>query len=133
MPPRSAFLAAALLAAIAVYAYVYHQGGDAPRIELKASREEIQVRAQHAEAVAGSNEVSRDTAARVETTGAEIRQRAAEARERIIERVEAEPVPAGAADPAILHEAREAYAASIRATCRVQRTRDCLAPTAAAE
>lgn len=133
MPTRTMLVAAIVVLALIACLCIYHLGGEAPREELEAAHDQIEALTDVAETVADSNEISRQTAARVDVTGAETRQRATQARERIIERVEADPVPAGDVDPVVLHEAGEAYAAAVRAACRVQRTDDCPAPAAAAD
>ena len=103
----------------------YCKGGSTPRKEAREARKETA-------AVVRSAEVSAGTAQGVDREGAAVRSRAVAA-DKVIEdatRTPADP----AADARILREVDEAYAATVRARCRVQRTSDCDAvPEAAAE
>ncbi len=97
---------------------LYIKGGAKPRAEAKAAKAEIK-------AVGESNKISRDTQTNVEQQGAETRERTQQAQEDIRERIQADPVVSGSADPDILRIAQEAHQRAIRAACRVQRTSRC--------
>ena len=132
---KATLLVAALALALIAYGCVHRHGGEVPRVELEVARSHVQAMQERAKAVDQSIGISRDTATRIDVAGAETRQHATPARDRILERIEVEPVPAGSSslDPVVVHEAGEAYAAAIRAACRVQRTGDCPSPAAATD
>lgn len=118
------YLLLALVVAIGcLFGLAYCKGGSEPRKALKAARKETA-------AVAESAQISRDTAERVDKQGAAVRERASRAEEVIDEAAKRDAT--GGADtgvlPAdVLREIDEAYAATVRARCRVQRTDDCRA------
>lgn len=132
---RAALLVAGLALALLAYGCVHRHGGQSPRAELEAARSDVQGLQERAKAVDQSVENSRDTATRIDVAGAQMRQHATQARDRILERIQVEPVPVGSSspDPIVMHEVRQAYTAAIRAACRVQRTDDCAAPAAATD
>lgn len=106
--------------------FIFHKGGSAPRAELKVAKAETRAAQAEVQAVAASVKVSQDTAAQVDVQGAEVRQKAAAAKETIHEAISRDPAgtdPAG--DAAVVREAEQAYDAAIRAACRVQRENSC--------
>lgn len=116
-----AVLALALLL-IGVVFFIFRQGGSAPRAEAKVAKTEVKM-------VTASVEVSKATAEKVDIQGAEVRQRAVTAKETIHEAIARDPAGVDpTADAAIVREAEQAYAAALRAACRVQRTSDCPSP-----
>ena len=122
MTIKDAIYLVALAVLLCIGGWLYWKGGDGERAAKKENRE-----------VGESNEISRDTAGRVDKAGAETRTATETARGRIRERIETDPRAAGPADADLLRIAMEAHDRAIRAACRVQRTSDCTATAAAAE
>ncbi len=123
---KQALYLALAIVVLAIGGCLYFKGGAKPRAEAKAAKAEIK-------AVGESNKISRDTQTSVEQQGAETRERTQQAQEDIRERIQADPVVSGSADPDILRIAQEAHQRAIRAACRVQRTSRCGDPAAATE
>ncbi len=103
---------------VAIGGCLYFKGGSKSRAVAKTAKAEIK-------AVGESNKISRDTQANVEQQGADTRDRTQQAQEGIRERIQADPVVSGSADPDILRIAQEAHQRALRAACRVQRTSRC--------
>lgn len=122
---RLSLLLGLLVLALAVLGLTYCQGGKGARGEVRELKAE-------AKATDASVETSRQAAEAVDMAGADTRHRTEQARGKIRERIEADPRPAGRADPDVLRPAREAYERSVRAACGVQRTSDCTETAAAA-
>lgn len=102
---------------VACAGLLFYMGGSKPREEAKELRAENR-------AVSESNEISRSTQRRTETEGYETQRQAQERAARVQERIAASP-DSSHLDADILRESREAWAAAIRSSCRVQRTVDC--------
>lgn len=126
-------IAVAVLAVAAVVAALYFRGSAAvsdasaskAKQEADQAREAVDVLGAAAEQTKESVQISRDTAARVDTEQADTASRTAKAVERIDAVIETSPRPVGPADTDVLRESREAYRRAIAAHCRVQRTSDC--------
>lgn len=130
---KYAAIAVAVLAVAAGLAALYFRGNaalsdasaDKAKQERNQAREEVDALGAAAEQTKESVQISRDTAARVDTEQADTASRTAKAVERIDAVIETSPRPAGPADADVLRESREAYRRAIAAHCRVQRTSDC--------
>ena len=108
---------------VSIAALLYWRGGS-------ESREEVRELKTDAKATAKSNEISRSTQQQIETEGYETQRQAQERVGRVQERIAASP-GGSHLDADILRESREAWAAAVRSACRVQRTSDCPAASAA--
>ncbi len=137
---KFAAIAVAVLAVIALLAALYFRGNAAvsdasagkAKQEADQAREAVDVLGAAAEQTKESVQISRETAARVDTEQADTASRTAKAVERIDAVIQTSPQPVGPADADVLRESREAYRRAIAAHCRVQRTSDCADATAPA-
>lgn len=125
MTPRQAITMAMVVVLLSIGGCYYLKG----RTDADTSAENKALQAQ-VRATSTSVQISRDTAAAVDLEAHETRERTAKAVE-AIHATDAHPDPSSTDD--VLRIAREAHERAIRAACRVQRTSDCPATSAAAE
>ena len=102
---------------VTIAGLLYWRGGSGAREESRELRSEVK-------ATEKSNEISRGTQQRIGTEQHEV-QRKSESRVSVVQdRIDSRPGDSQL-DADVLHESREAWAAAIRSSCRVQRTSDC--------